>query len=148
MINIHTFAYNNFEKKGVMSPFKPARPCPGRGRRYHSCPNSVRGSERYCPDCQTIVDKESAKYDKERDQTEERQFIHSPAWRALTELKASINPLCEECLKQDRDTPRDLSHHIKPVKTHPELRLALENLMSVCNNCHEQVFHRGERWGR
>ena len=121
-----------------MSPFKSKKPCT-----YSGCPNLTDGGK-----CEKHRRKIEREYDQARDQTEERQFIHSPEWRALTELKASIDPLCEECLRQGRDTPRNLSHHIKPVKTYPELRLVLENLMSVCDNCHEQVFHKGERWGR
>jgi len=30
-------------------------------------------------------------------------------------------------------------HHIKPIRTHPELRLVWDNLMSVCRECHKII---------
>lgn len=30
-------------------------------------------------------------------------------------------------------------HHIKPIKEHPELALSLDNLMSLCDQCHDEM---------
>lgn len=59
----------------------------------------------------------------------------------------SIDPLCEEHLKQGFDVAATMVHHVKAVETHPELRLVMENLMSLCNSCHEEK-EKGGRWGR
>ena len=33
-------------------------------------------------------------------------------------------------------------HHIKPLEDYPELALELDNLISLCNDCHEQITNR------
>ncbi len=65
----------------------------------------------------------------------------------VSNLKGNRDPLCERCLKKGIVKERDLSHHIKRVATHPELRLVLDNLESLCVACHDWE-HKGERWGR
>jgi 5-methylcytosine-specific restriction protein A len=38
-----------------------------------------------------------------------------------------------------------LVHHIEPVETAPEKRLAVENLQSLCRDCHEELHGRRRR---
>lgn len=57
-------------------------------------------------------------------------------WQRLRDAYLKAHPLCERCGKE----PADTVHHIKPVETHPELRLVWENLESMGRVCHEQ-FH-------
>ncbi|NMC20276.1 MAG: HNH endonuclease, partial [Thermogutta sp.] len=52
-------------------------------------------------------------------------------------------PLCEECLKQGIVKEADLVHHIIPVDKDPSLILVMDNLMSVCNHCHQVIHSRG-----
>lgn len=92
------------------------------------------------------VKKEIRQYDKKRGTSGERGY--DATWQKVREMKANQNPLCEECLKNGIVKPLNKVHHIKPIETHPELRLVMENLMSLCNECHEQIYHKGERWGR
>ena len=122
---------------------KPSRPCPGYGPRRGSCPNLVKGKERYCPDCLPYAQAETKEYDKKRDETPERQFLHSTTWRRIRDYKLSKNPLCERCEKQELTVPAVLVHH----KDGNELHNHPVNLESLCNDCHEKE-HKKERWGR
>lgn len=61
-------------------------------------------------------------------------------WRQLSERKRAEDPLCENCLeKYSKATPAVHVHHMKPIATHPELRLEWSNLMSVCEPCHNEL---------
>lgn len=124
-------------------PNKPARPCPGRGPRWGSCPNLVGGDERYCAEC-AVYEKAAARgYDKQRGNSGERGY--DATWRKVQAMKLARDPLCEEHLKQGQDVAASMVHHIQPIETHPELRLVESNLMSLCNPCHEA---KERRWGR
>lgn len=57
-------------------------------------------------------------------------------WYKVRAIKLSTNPLCEECTIAGRVTPAEMVHHIKPVDEYPDLRLYMDNLMSLCNDCH------------
>ena len=128
-------------------PFKPARPCQGRGPRRGRCPNLIRGDETCCPECKPYEiqtqKRQTRQYDKARDQTPGRKFIHSTTWRKIRESKLNRDPLCERCEKQGLTVPAVLVHHVDG----DELNNDPSNHMSCCNSCHE-IIHKGERWGR
>lgn len=124
-------------------PYKPSRPCPGKGPRYRNCRNLIKDGESCCAKCKPFEKAANRRYDRERDQTPERQFLHSTRWRKIAALKSAINPLCERCLTEGLVIQKDLVHH----KDRNELNNDLHNLESLCNDCHEDE-HRKERWGR
>lgn len=72
-----------------------------------------------------------------------QRFRSSTAWRKLSKLKLSMNPLCEDPFGDHarRATTRSALqvHHIKPLATHPECGLDLDNLQSVCTACHAKL---------
>ena len=136
---------NDIEGSLLVSPYKCARPCPGRGPRRGSCPNLIRGHE-VCPECQVYEKAAAKEYDQQRGSSRQRGY--DTQWEKVRDFKASHDPLCEECLKQGYpDRALDVVHHIKPIETHPELRLVMDNLMSLCTAHHEEI-HKGERWGK
>lgn len=124
-------------------PYKCARPCLGYGPRRNSCPNLVKGSEKYCPECMPWVKKATREYEQKRDESPERRFLHSMQWRAIREMKLAKDPLCEGCEKDNLTVPAILVHHIDGN----ELNNELENLESCCQMHHEET-HKRERWGR
>lgn len=130
--------------EGKLMPYRPNRPCPGRGLRRNACPSLIKGSEKLCSECMVYEKKANRKYDKERGNSGERGYDATE--QKVRKMKANRDPLCEECLKSGIVKPLDKVHHIKPIKTHPELRLVMENLRSLCDSCHEDE-HKGERWG-
>lgn len=121
-------------------PLKPFRQCPVSG-----CSGLTR--KRYCEKHQNLDKIKAKEYDKQRDQTEERRWIHSVRWRNLSDLHKRMFPLCAECLKKGRDEPVYLTDHIVPHQGDPTLFWDWDNLQSLCNACHEEK-HREDRWGR
>ena len=104
-----------------------------------------------CPDltlhgqCDRHRKQANKRWDGQRGTPKERGYADS--WPKVREMKASRDPLCEECLKR---VPRieielDVVHHIYPIKTHPELRLVMENLMSLCITCHAEIHNNNKR---
>ena len=127
---------------------KPAKPCPGRGPRYGSCPNLTRGAETCCLECKPLEKAKSRRYDKNRDETQPwRTWIHSTRWRRASNAHKAANPLCAECERQGRITPVYLVHHKIPHEGNYALFWDVNNWESLCDACHE-VEHKGERWGK
>ena len=124
-------------------PYAPARPCPGKGPRYRSCPNLIRGKQKCCSECEPYVKKATREYDKQRDESPGRRFLRSTTWRRTSAAKLACDPLCERCLKHGRDVPAVLVHH----KDGNELNNDPDNHESLCNDCHE-AEHKPDRWKR
>ena len=98
-------------------------------------------AKRACARCGQIVKGRCATCypakDQRRGKTAERGYDHR--WKALSAKKRKLDPLCEECLKHEVVRPAEHVHHIKPISTHPDLRLDWNNLISVCVACHEKL---------
>ena len=122
---------------------KPARNCPGKGIRYRSCPNLIRGNVRLCDECEALSGVEKREYDQQRGSSSSRGY--DGGWQKVRAIKANLSPLCERCLRKGIERPLDVVHHIKPVDKFPELRLVMENLESLCVFHHEAI-HGPSRW--
>lgn len=74
---------------------------------------------------------------------ESKRFRNSAAWQKVRRLKFSVNPICEDPFGDHQractTASADHAHHIKPLASHPELGLHLNNLMSVCTRCHSRL---------
>lgn len=78
---------------------------------------------------------------------ERMRVYNTQRWKEIRDWKRISNPLCEECLKEDRTTPTEEVHHIvsfmttdDPIKrTH--LAFDYENLMSLCKECHQKMHN-------
>lgn len=89
-------------------------------------------------------------YDKQAD-----PFYKSRAWRALRrEALQRDNYLCQDCLAAkaagEMIRPREATvvHHIKPREFYPELAMDLDNLVSLCDACHNKRHpEKGQREG-
>jgi 5-methylcytosine-specific restriction protein A len=121
----------------------PARQCPGKGPRFRSCPNTVRGAVRYCDQCQVYVVAGKREHDQKRDESPDRKFIHSAAWKKEREHYLNLNPLCERCLVEGKELPATLVHH----KDGNELNRDDSNKEALCNPCHE-TYHGPNRFKR
>lgn len=61
--------------------------------------------------------------------------IRSPRWKSLRfQAKRRDGFRCVQCKAVG---PLEVDH-IKPVRTHPELAFALDNLQSLCASCHSR----------
>ncbi len=84
-------------------------------------------------------------------------FYSSGAWRTARKERLKKDGLhCVWCKRAGRWTtdrhgrtirvPATMVHHIKPYQTHPELALDLDNLVSLCDSCHDAAHP--EKLGR
>ncbi len=69
------------------------------------------------------------------------KFYQSPQWRRLRALQLERQPLCEECLKQNKHTTAKVADHIQPINKGGE-PLSLDNLQSLCHACHNRKSGR------
>ncbi len=63
-------------------------------------------------------------------------------WSRVRAVKFSDNPLCEQCLLKGIVTITQEVHHIIPIDVYhldEELAFDIDNLMSLCNECHSKI---------
>jgi 5-methylcytosine-specific restriction protein A len=111
-------------------PSLPKRVCGG-------CGEIISGD---CPKCKKRHRKE---YDRNRQSSSKRGY--NVAWRRVRRAKLSKSPLCEcvDCeAGKKRVVPASTVHHLKPIDTHPHLRLKMSNLLSMARECHEKLHKR------
>lgn len=63
-------------------------------------------------------------------------------WARLSKRIRTERPLCEQCMREGRVRAAVEVHHIVPIARAPHLRLDVDNLMSVCRECHETLEKR------
>lgn len=74
-------------------------------------------------------------------------FYTSRTWRRKRQyILDSHNNECQICKAEGKVTVATegsslIVHHIKELKDRPDLALADNNLLTVCNHCHESVCH-------
>lgn len=72
-------------------------------------------------------------------------FYLSRAWRKVRQKRLEMDCyLCQDCLKEWEATgrgtvhPATMVHHIDPLELCPEKALDLDNLISLCDACHNK----------
>ena len=80
------------------------------------------------------------KYDKKAD-----PFYKSAAWRkARAAALMRDHYICQDCLRAkargEMIRPRTATtvHHIRPIDQRPDLKLDMDNLISLCDPCHNK----------
>jgi 5-methylcytosine-specific restriction enzyme A len=75
------------------------------------------------------------------------KFYKSKEWKELR-LQALERDRheCQSCRRKGRYRRAKNVHHIKDVKTHPELALDLDNLESICIQCHNDEHKRLDKY--
>lgn len=79
---------------------------------------------------------------------ERMKIYNSARWRELRQLKFQQNPLCETCLKKGIIKPADDIHHIVSFMSTSDsiqrrfLAFDFDNLMSLCDECHQEIHNR------
>lgn len=67
-------------------------------------------------------------------------FYHSKEWKKLRqEALDRDNYLCRLCLKRGVITPAKTVHHITPLRVDNAQKLELNNLITVCESCHNKL---------
>jgi len=71
------------------------------------------------------------------------KFYKGREWMSLRrEALQRDNNECQQCKSRGKYRRADCVHHIKEVKTHPALALTLDNLLCLCNTCHNEIHER------
>ena len=80
---------------------------------------------------------------KDNPTLKEQGFYVGRAWRRCRKLVLQRdNYLCPACLRQGRMTVATEVHHIIPLEDRHDLALDIDNLMSLCHECHEETKRR------
>ena len=79
------------------------------------------------------------------DYKESLPFYHSAAWKRVRALAMQRdNGMCQDCMDRLRagygikPNRAQMVHHIIPLEERPDLALDLNNLRSLCNECHNR----------
>lgn len=66
-------------------------------------------------------------------------FYKSKAWkRKRKKILKRDGYMCQHCKRYGRMRQAVVVHHIKEYKDYPELGLSDDNLISLCNGCHNK----------
>ncbi len=76
---------------------------------------------------------------------ESKPFYHTAAWKqARAAALRRDHGMCQDCMDKFRagygihPHRAELVHHLIPLEDRPDLALRLENLRSLCNECHNK----------
>ena len=84
-------------------------------------------------------------------------FYKTSAWKRKRQIILRRDKyMCMECKRYGRTTEATTVHHIYPINVRADLKLKSENLISLCNACHEKMHNRetdeltetGKKWVR
>lgn len=85
-----------------------------------------------------------------------KEFYKSTRWKAkrIRILKRD-EYLCRECKRYGKSVAATTVHHVVPLEQRPDLKYSSDNLISLCNKCHDKMHDRinnqltklGEEWG-
>jgi len=114
-------------------PSKPLKPC-----RKTGCRNLTSGA--YCP---LHSGRRQKDYDKRKRDANGKRFYNSAAWAACRETAMMRDGyVCRVCFAEGRLTQATTCHHLKPLKECPDRALNLDNLVSVCETCHNKAHKK------
>jgi 5-methylcytosine-specific restriction protein A len=101
-------------------PYKPKKACS-----YPGCPNLT--DHGYCDIHRKKITRQ---YEQQRGTATERGYDYR--WYRESRLYLRNNPLCAECLKENRVTPAEVVDHIKPHRGDLQLFWDVDNWQSLC----------------
>jgi 5-methylcytosine-specific restriction protein A len=120
----------------------PMAPRPGCAE--PGCPERAAAGTRWCEAHDAIHAKaRSRQRNREVWRVSAAKRGYDADWSAARKAKLRRDPLCERCLAAGLAEAAVVVHHIQEVDEHPELRLAMHNLESLCRGHHEAHHGRG-----
>lgn len=66
-------------------------------------------------------------------------YSRAPWKKKRLEILARDNNECQMCKDRRLQEQADVVHHIKHLRDRPDLALVDDNLVSLCNSCHNEV---------
>ena len=109
------------------------------------CGKVIPYSMKRCPECEAKAEKErkeNIRYYKQttydRD-SKYNKFYKRKEWIKGRQLAiVRDHALCRDCLDKDVITPYNIVHHIVPIKEDWSKRLDIDNLVCLCESCHQK----------
>lgn len=99
--------------------------------------------ERFCEQHKYIeTDEKKAiarRYNQTRTDDKEQSFYKGKGWKQARRLALARDEyLCQDCKMIDMLVPAVTVHHIIPIKEEWNLRLLIDNMVCLCESCHQQ----------
>lgn len=109
------------------------------------CGKVIRYNNKSCDECKAKIElerKQNIKYYKqntyERD-SKYNKFYKSREWNSVRQLAiVRDHALCKDCLNKNTITPYNTVHHVVPIKHDWNRRLDINNLICLCESCHQK----------
>lgn len=83
-------------------------------------------------------------YNRNRTDKDIVSLYGSTRWKAVRKLKFQQDPLCEICRAKGELVPTQVAHHIVVAKENPDLFFDMDNLQSLCTECHNRI-HKSKK---
>lgn len=113
--------------------------------RVATCRNRCDIKDIYCEEHKGMNNKQYNKHVRyNNDNSKYSRFYHTSGWRNLRRHKLLVNPLCEVCYSNGIMKHADMVHHIIELRDPLggwEHRLDIDNIQSICYDCHNKVEH-------
>lgn len=109
------------------------------------CGKVIPYSMKRCPECEVKAEEERKQHIRnykittyERD-SKYNKFYKSKEWNTVRQLAiVRDHALCKDCLDNNVITPYNTVHHIVPIKEDWSRRLDINNLICLCESCHQK----------
>lgn len=109
------------------------------------CGKVIPYSIKRCPECEVKAEQERKQHIKyykkntyERD-SKYNKFYKSKEWNTVRKLAiVRDHALCKDCLDKNTITPYNTVHHIVPIKEDWSRKLDINNLICLCESCHQK----------
>ncbi len=100
-------------------------------------------SKKYCEICEAKVNNRHKEYKRYRTDDKEQHFYSDSVWiRKRNKIKFIDNGYCLACLDKHDIKSMDTVHHIVELKEDWSKRLEDDNLISLCESCHQVVHNK------
>jgi 5-methylcytosine-specific restriction protein A len=98
------------------------------------CANLFSAAGPYCKQHARIdrQQKQQKLFEQNKEAKDDHRFYNSAQWKRIRKIKLSSNPLCELCNQEAK-----IIDHKKRIRSGGD-RYSMENLQSLCNQCHQQ----------
>ena len=111
-------------------PTRLRSPC-----RWPSCPG-LAAHHGYCEQHRHLARQSEKRYDEQRGSSAQRGYDYR--WQQLRAYKLRVNPLCEDCEAEHRVVAATMVHHADPISEGGAALPPLEELVSLCQTCHDR----------
>lgn len=105
--------------------------------------NLIDIKEKCCSSCKDKLSKRHSIYKKDRNDSKEQKFYSSKEWLKEREIIRNLdNNLCLLCLQHKELNNMDTVHHIEELKENWSKRFEKDNLISLCESCHQNIHRK------